>query len=136
MNRILVARFSENPGINPILQQALAKHYEYGNGFMYPVPNGGILSVLLTESTFEEVLQTVTECECGDPVQVTDINDVVAGIGAKTVIVPVPIQVGVASEQSISARIEALMQKQRTQPLTESEATELTALLASPPRSN
>ena len=123
MNNILVIRISPNRFIvNERLASALAGNYEH-NTLITPLNTGGIVSNLITERSFEEIIEIVTNADCGDDVKIIDANS--------PVLISVTVTKGpydLSSEDKEKA-IEQLLAK-RANPLSETEAQLLTALLS------
>ena len=123
MNNILVIRISPNRfNVNERLASALAGNYSHDT-LITPLNTGGIVSNLITEKTFEEIIEIVTSADCGDDVKVIDLNSPVLRSNTVT---KGPYDLSDDDKEKV---IEQLLAK-RSNPLSITEQQLLTTLLS------
>lgn len=128
MNQILVFRQSNTNGVNNKLRDALMNHYDRSCTPMFPLPMGGLLSCLITDKTFEQIVQVVKDADCGESILVIDGKS--TSIKSETIIATQGIKITNLSQTEITEHIDRLMIKQRSpEGLNTEETTLLTELL-------
>lgn len=133
-NQILVIRFSGENGYNPKLREALTGTYDPYMTPAFPMPMGGVISVLTTDLTFEQIVEIVREANCGEPCLVVDSFAALRGeTKSEMIYSDGPVNIGTAPESAIAQEIQRLLDKDRNRTITEEESERLAILLESDP---